>query len=67
MGKRVMDMKKAEEVHNIFSVFDRDRDGAVNATEFMYALKKLDHPTNATEADRMIKEADLNKDGKERK
>lgn len=63
MGNKMRDLKKNEEVFNMFRVFDRDRNGFISAEEMKFAMKKLGHPITDKEAKRMIREADLNGDG----
>ena len=63
MGRKMRDLKKNEEVFNLFRVFDRDRNGYISAQEMKYAMAKLGHPITERQAVDLINEADTGVDG----
>jgi len=63
MGNKMRDLKKNEEIFNIFRLFDRDRNGVISAEEMRYTMGKLGHPISRREAEDMLRRADGNGDG----
>ncbi|XP_062567311.1 calmodulin-like [Saccostrea cucullata] len=60
-GKLSIDPEK--ELHEVFQVFDGNKDGFISPDELFSILSKLGEPTSKEEAQAMIREADLNGDG----
>lgn len=55
--------KKQQELKEAFDAFDHDGDGVINATELYAMMEKLGDKVSKEEANRMIQEADKDKDG----
>lgn len=53
-----------KELHEVFCIFDENGDGFISSDELYSILQKLGEHITKTEAQKMISEADLNKDGK---
>lgn len=53
-----------KELHEVFCIFDENGDGFISPDELYSILHKLGEHITKTEAQKMINEADLNRDGK---
>ncbi|KAH3774328.1 neo-calmodulin-like [Dreissena polymorpha] len=53
-----------QELHEVFDIFDLNSDGFISAEELFEMLQKLGEHITRSEADKMINEADINRDGK---
>lgn len=53
-----------QELKEAFEVFDENKDGQIETAELMKILTAIGDPLTDKEADELIKEADLNGDGK---
>lgn len=53
-----------KELYEVFCVFDNDKDGFISSMELYQVLHKLGENITQREAILMVREADLNKDGK---
>eukprot|EP00826_Nyctotherus_ovalis_P037228 TRINITY_DN3382_c0_g4_i6.p1 TRINITY_DN3382_c0_g4~~TRINITY_DN3382_c0_g4_i6.p1 ORF type:complete len:127 (+),score=45.59 TRINITY_DN3382_c0_g4_i6:144-524(+) len=54
---------EAEELAEVFRVFDKDRDGQLSSEELRHVMLNLGEKLSDEEVDEMLKEADVNKDG----
>ncbi|XP_076449473.1 neo-calmodulin-like isoform X1 [Babylonia areolata] len=61
---RKMTIDPEAELKEVFYVFDSDHDGFISPSELFNVLSKLGEKISLKEAEEMVKEADLNKDGK---
>ncbi|XP_076110853.1 uncharacterized protein LOC143079408 isoform X2 [Mytilus galloprovincialis] len=59
-----MSIDPEKELHEIFCVFDKNKDGFISSEELYEVLSKLGESITKDEAYLMIKEADLDRDGK---
>ena len=64
MEKRVNNTDSEEEMREAFKVFDKDGDGFISAAELRYAMINLGEKLTDEEVDEMVREADLDGDGK---
>ena len=53
-----------EEMENLFNMFDINKDGFITEKEIKLMMKNLGEKVRKKDVRKMIKEADLNKDGK---
>ena len=53
-----------EELLLLFRKFDRDGNGFISASELAYSMAKMGHPLTVTELGEMIREADMDGDGR---
>lgn len=53
-----------EQIRHLFGLFDRDGNGYITAAELAHSMAKLGHALTAEELTGMIKEADLDGDGR---
>ena len=53
-----------EEMENLFNMFDINKDGFITEKEIKVMMKNLGEKVRKKDIRKMIKEADLNKDGK---
>ena len=53
-----------ESLHSVLQVFDRDRNGFISAVELKATMKELGVYITDEDAECMLKEADLDGDGK---
>lgn len=61
---RKVTMDPEAELKEVFCAFDSDSDGFISPSELFNVLKGLGEKITLREAEDMVKEADLNKDGK---
>ncbi|ESO96896.1 hypothetical protein LOTGIDRAFT_159645 [Lottia gigantea] len=61
---RKITMDPEKELYEVFRVFDDNKDGFISPTELYNVLKKLGENITMKEAQEMVKEADLNGDGR---
>ena len=64
MSKKLPSEEPEEELKQAFKVFDKDGDGYISADELKEVMKNLGESLSAKEVDDMLKEADINGDGK---
>ncbi|XP_065201055.1 calmodulin-A-like [Planococcus citri] len=64
MSKKLKSTDKDHELHEAFRVFDKNGDGFITADELKNVMCNLGEKLSDEEIDDMIKEADLNGDGK---
>ncbi|OWF35080.1 Calmodulin [Mizuhopecten yessoensis] len=61
---RKLSIDPEKELHEVFEVFDNDKDGGICPDELYTVLQKLGESITRDEAEAMIKEADNDMDGK---
>ena len=59
-----MSIDPEKELFEVFQVFDKNKDGFISSEELYEVLSKLGESITREEANLMIKEADLDRDGK---
>ncbi|OAF70592.1 Splicing factor Prp8 [Intoshia linei] len=64
LAKIMQQADSDKEIKDAFLLFDRDGDGYLNAKELKYVMNKLGDKITDEEADQMVKQADLDGDGK---
>ena len=64
MAKRMRDTDTEEEIKEAFLIFDKDQDGYLTARELRQVMLNLGEKMTDEEIIEMIKEADLDGDGK---
>ncbi|XP_053112231.1 calmodulin-like protein 3 [Hemicordylus capensis] len=64
MAKRTRDMDSEEEIREAFRVFDKDGNGYISAAELRHVMTNLGEKLTNEEVDEMIKEADVDRDGR---
>ncbi|KAG4981912.1 hypothetical protein JHK87_026661 [Glycine soja] len=64
MGRTIKE-NLTEELKDSFKVFDRDNDGYISATELRQVMVKLGERLTDEEVEQMIREADLDGDGRD--
>lgn len=64
MARKMKDTDTEDEMREAFRVFDKDGDGYISAAELRHVMANLGEKLTEQEVDEMIKEADLNGDGK---
>lgn len=64
MISHLKDVDTESEIRQAFNVFDRNGDGFITADELRYAMLNLGEPLTDEEVEEMIREADLDGDGK---
>ena len=57
-------MDEEEELKSAFNLMDLDHNGYITKDELAESLKAMGHNMSAEEVEQLIKEADLNGDGK---
>ncbi|KAH9513637.1 putative N-acetyltransferase 8B, partial [Bulinus truncatus] len=57
-------LEQEKAIRLAFKVFDQNGDGVIDASELRTAMKNLGEPLSDRELDDMMKEADIDKDGK---
>ena len=60
--KKAHDEEEAE-LHKMFRVFDRNRDGFITAEELQHAMQKMGEEVKNGEVEEMIREVDTDGDG----
>ncbi|KAK8942657.1 hypothetical protein KSP39_PZI009012 [Platanthera zijinensis] len=60
----LQEINKEDELSEVFKVFDRDQNGFISAKELKTVMISLGEKLTDEEAEQMIKEADLDGDGK---
>ncbi|KAK8961476.1 hypothetical protein KSP40_PGU019278 [Platanthera guangdongensis] len=60
----LQEINKEDELSEVFKVFDRDQNGFISAAELKTVMISLGEKLTDEEAEQMIKEADLDGDGK---
>ena len=58
------DVDTAEELRQVFLVFDKDKDGFINARELKQVMNNLGEKLTDADISEMIREADVDGDGK---
>lgn len=53
-----------EDLKKVFSIFDKDNNGYITADELKVAMENLNEKLTDDDVNEMIREADLNNDGK---
>merc|ERR1712183_131483 len=64
MTKRVSKTDKQRELMDAFKTFDRNSDGFIIKSEFQKVMKKHGEKMTSKEIDKMLRESDIDKDGK---
>ncbi|KAF1575878.1 UNVERIFIED_CONTAM: Calmodulin, partial [Eudyptes robustus] len=64
MSRKVKDTETEKELQEAFQVFDKDNDGYISAVELRFVMMNLGEDLSEDEVYEMIKEADLDGDGK---
>jgi len=64
MSKKVKESENEKELREAFQVFDKDNDGYISALELSYVMTNLGEKLTDDEVIDMIREADLDGDGK---
>ncbi|XP_054844189.1 uncharacterized protein LOC129335564 [Eublepharis macularius] len=64
MAKRTRDSDGEEEIRDAFRVFDKDESGYISAAELRHVMINLGEKLTDEEVDEMIREADVDVDGK---
>jgi len=64
MKKKSAEQDQTEELKMAFRMFDKNHDGYIDARELRHVTTTLGHRLTVEEVDNIIKEADLNGDGK---
>uniref|UniRef100_T1JKN4 EF-hand domain-containing protein n=1 Tax=Strigamia maritima TaxID=126957 RepID=T1JKN4_STRMM len=64
MSKKMKDSDSEEELREAFKVFDKTGDGFISASELRHVMTNLGEKLTDEEVDDMIKEADLDGDGR---
>merc|ERR1719244_695031 len=64
MSRKVSKTDMKKELMSAFKTFDRNGDGFIIKSEFQKVMKKHGEKMTSKEIDKMIKESDIDKDGK---
>ncbi|CCI42495.1 hypothetical protein ABG067_006984 [Albugo candida] len=64
MSRKMKDTDAEEEIRNAFQVFDKNLDGFITPAELRHIMTNLGEKLTDEEVDEMIREADLDGDGK---
>merc|ERR1719299_292259 len=64
MSRKMKDTDTEEELVEAFKVFDRDGSGLINASEMRHVMSNLGEKISDEEMDEMLREADVDADGK---
>ncbi|CAD5210908.1 unnamed protein product [Bursaphelenchus okinawaensis] len=64
MSRKVKDTETEKELQEAFQVFDKDNDGYISAVELRFVMMNLGEDLSEDEVCEMIREADLDGDGK---
>jgi len=62
--KASVDDDRGEEMRAAFKIFDKNKDGFITRSELKSAMRKIGEKVSDKQVDGMVKEADLDKDGK---
>lgn len=64
MARKMKDEDSEEELREAFKVFDKDGSGDISAAELRHVMTSLGEKLTDEEVDEMIREADIDGDGK---
>jgi calmodulin len=64
MDRKLKDVDRDEEIKQAFKVFDKDGNGYITIDELALVMKNLGENLHKDEVAQMMKEADVNGDGK---
>ena len=64
MARKMKDTDTEEEIREAFKVFDKNGDGFISAAELRHVMTNLGEKLTDEEVDEMIREADIDGDGK---
>ena len=64
MARQVKDTDSEEDLREAFRLFDKDGDGTISADELRHVMINLGEKLTNEEVDEMLREADMNGDGK---
>ena len=64
MQKKMQQLESPEEIEAAFKIFDKTGTGIISASELRHVMTSLGEKLTEEEADKMIKEADPDDDGK---
>ena len=64
VAKRVKTLNGADELREAFRVYDRERKGYISSGEFRQIVSQIGDNVTPEDIDEMVKEADLNKNGR---
>ena len=64
MARKIKDVDSEEELIAAFKVFDKDGSGYISSTELRHIMTNLGEKLADEEADEMIREADVNNEGR---
>ena len=64
MARKMKDTDSEEEIREAFRVFDKDGNGFISAAELRHVMTNLGEKLTNKEVDAMIREADIDGDGK---
>ena len=64
MARKMKDTDTEEEIREAFKVFDKNGDGYISAAELRHVMTNLGERLTDEEVDEMIREADIDGDGK---
>lgn len=63
MARKMKETDTEQEIREAFSIFDRDSNGYITASELKYVMSNLGEKLTDEEVEEMIKEADIDGDG----
>lgn len=64
MARKMKDVDSEEEIKEAFKVFDKDGNGFISSAELRHVMTNLGEKLTNEEVDEMIREADVDGDGK---
>lgn len=64
MTRKIKDVELEDELLEAFKIFDRDGNGYITLQNLTYIISRIDNNVTEKEVEEMMKEADLDKDGK---
>ena len=62
MGRKMKETKEVDKMHEIFNVFDKNKDGFISASEIQCVMTSLGETLTEDEVNEMLKEADRDLD-----